>query len=131
MIEQLIEVAKDARTRAYVPYSNFAVGAALLTCEGIMYRAGNIENASYSLCVCAERTVLFKAFSEGDKQFKALAVVADTHEPVSPCGACRQVMLELCEPEMQVILSNMQGKYMETTVQNLLPFAFSREDVSE
>lgn len=131
MIEQLIEAAKDARTRAYVPYSSFAVGAALLTTDGKLYQAGNIENASYSLCICAERTVLFKAFSEGDKQFKALAVAADTHEPVSPCGACRQVLLELCRPKMQVILSNMKGEHMETTVEKLLPFAFSREDVSQ
>lgn len=131
MKDELIAAAKEARDLAYVPYSNFAVGAALLTIEEKLYKAGNIENASYSLCICAERTVLFKAFSEGDKLFKALAVVADTDEPVSPCGACRQVVIELCHPEMPVFLSNLKGQHIETTVAKLLPNAFSREDLSK
>lgn len=130
-MKDLIKAATEARHLAYVPYSNFAVGAALVTTEGKLYKAGNIENASYSLCICAERTALFKAFSEGDNQFRALAVVADTDEPVSPCGACRQVLVELCRPEMPVILSNLHGKLAETTVAELLPNAFSREDLSK
>ncbi len=129
MFQELIAAAKEARKRAYAPYSKFAVGAALLTADGKIYQAGNIENASYSHCMCAERTVLFKAFSEGDKQFKAFAVIADTQEPIAPCGACRQVMLELCEPDLQVILGNMKEEYIETTVQKLLPYPFSRKDL--
>src|SRR4051794_20774524 len=93
-IEQLIEEAKSARERAYVPYSKFGVGAALLTTDGKVYHGCNIENAAYSMCNCAERTALFKAYSEGDRNFAMLAIIADTERPCSPCGACRQVISE-------------------------------------
>lgn len=127
--QQLIEAAKQARERAYVPYSNFKVGAALLTKDGKVYGGCNIENASYGLCNCAERTALFKAYSEGDHEYAMLAVVADTERPVPPCGACRQVIVELCDPNMPVILANMKGDVQETTVKELLPGAFSKEDL--
>ncbi|WP_339172074.1 cytidine deaminase [Anoxybacillus sp. FSL W8-1294] len=125
----LIEAAKQARERAYVPYSMFKVGAALLTKDGKVYGGCNIENASYGLCNCAERTALFKAYSEGDHEYAMLAVVADTERPVPPCGACRQVIVELCDPNMPVILANMKGDVQETTVKELLPGAFLKEDL--
>ncbi|QPC46920.1 cytidine deaminase [Mangrovibacillus cuniculi] len=128
--DQLLEEAKIARERAYVPYSKFKVGAALLTEEGKVYHGCNIENAAYSMCNCAERTALFKAYSEGDTKYTAIAVVADTKRPVPPCGACRQVISELCSPEMKVYLTNLQGAVEELTVAELLPGAFSPEDLT-
>jgi cytidine deaminase len=130
-IAHLIDEAKFAREKAYVPYSKFKVGAALLTTSGKIYHGCNIENAAYSMCNCAERTALFKAYSEGDKQFDTLCVVADTKRPVPPCGACRQVIAELCPADMKVILTNLQGDVEETTVEKLLPGAFSPEDLHE
>ncbi|MFD2679950.1 cytidine deaminase [Bacillus seohaeanensis] len=130
-VEQLIQEARVARDRAYVPYSKFPVGAALLTVDGKVYHGCNIENAGYSMTNCAERTALFKAISEGDKQFKMLAVVADTSRPVSPCGACRQVISELCDQDMKVVLTNLNGDIQELTVNELLPGAFSPEDLNE
>lgn len=129
--EQLIKEAIAAREMAYVPYSKFQVGAALLTKDGKVYRGCNIENASYGMTNCAERTALFKAVSEGDKEFASIAIVADTEGPVSPCGACRQVISELCPKDMKVILTNLQGDVKEWTVADLLPGAFSAEDLNE
>ncbi|TDL77225.1 cytidine deaminase [Neobacillus sp. YX16] len=127
--EKLIEESKKAREKAYVPYSNFQVGAAILTTDGKVYHGCNIENAAYSMCNCAERTALFKAYSEGDRDFKMLAVVADTDRPCSPCGACRQVISELCPSDMKVVLTNLKGDTLEITVAELLPGAFSPEDL--
>ncbi|QII49863.1 cytidine deaminase [Bacillus paralicheniformis] len=129
--QELIAEALKAREFAYVPYSKFKVGAALLTEDGKLYKGCNIENAAYSLCNCAERTALFKAYSEGEKSFKMLAVAADTPGPVSPCGACRQVISELCSANMPVILTNLNGQIKEMTVQELLPGAFSSEDLHD
>lgn len=129
--EKLIEEAKAAREMAYVPYSKFKVGAALLTKDGKIYKGCNIENAAYSMCNCAERTALFKAYSEGEREFEAIAVVADTKRPVPPCGACRQVISELCAGDMKVVLTNLQGNVEELTVANLLPGAFSAEDLND
>jgi cytidine deaminase len=127
----LMEEAKRARELAYAPYSKFKVGAALLTENGDVYKGCNIENAAYSLCNCAERTALFKAYSDGNKQYTALAVVADTDRPVSPCGACRQVISELCPSDMKVYLTNLKGDVAEMTVSELLPGAFTAEDLHE
>ncbi|MGD8189037.1 cytidine deaminase [Brevibacillus ginsengisoli] len=127
--QDLIQQALEARKMAYVPYSKFAVGAALLSESGKVYKGCNIENAAYPLCNCAERTALFKAFSEGDQKYQALAVAADTDQPVPPCGACRQVMVELCPPDMKVILTNLHGDITVTTVKELLPGAFTKEDL--
>ncbi|WP_174730173.1 cytidine deaminase [Mesobacillus harenae] len=127
--EKLIEEAKIARDRAYVPYSKFKVGAALLTDDGTIYHGCNIENAAYSMCNCAERTAIFKAYSDGVKNFKSLTVVADTDRPVPPCGACRQVISELCPKDMKVVLTNLKGDIHELTVEELLPGAFSPEDL--
>ncbi|WP_028399240.1 cytidine deaminase [Ectobacillus panaciterrae] len=130
-IQELIQESIQAREKAYVPYSKFKVGAALLTKDGKVYTGCNIENASYGLTNCAERTALFKAVSEGDLEFSAIAVVADTAGPVPPCGACRQVMVELCKPDTKVYLTNLKGDVQETTVAELLPGAFSSEDLNE
>ncbi|WP_188067837.1 cytidine deaminase [Brevibacillus brevis] len=127
--QSLLAQAIEARKLAYVPYSKFQVGAALLAESGKVYLGGNIENAAYSLCNCAERTALFKAYSEGDRTYMALAVAADTPQAVSPCGACRQVIAELCPPDMPVFLTNLKGDILETTVSALLPGAFTKEDL--
>jgi cytidine deaminase len=129
--EQLITASKEARELAYVPYSKFKVGAALLTKDGKVYKGCNIENAAYSMTNCAERTAIFKAISEADKEFVALAVVADTERPVPPCGACRQVISELCRGDMKVILTNLNGDIQELTVAELLPGAFTAEDLKD
>ncbi|RYL91582.1 cytidine deaminase [Sporolactobacillus sp. THM7-4] len=128
---QLIEAARQAMKGAYVPYSHFHVGAALLTKSGKIFKGFNIENAAYPVCNCAERTAIFKAFSEGEKEYAALAVIAETGRPVPPCGACRQVMSELCPPDMRVILANTSGDVLETTVSELLPGAFQSEDMKK
>ncbi|VEF47760.1 cytidine deaminase [Bacillus freudenreichii] len=129
--EQLVDEAKKAKEMAYVPYSKFPVGAALLSQDGTVYHGCNIENASYGLTNCAERTALFKALSEGAKAFAMLAVTADTDRPVPPCGACRQVIAEHCPKDMPVILTNSKGNKQELTVGDLLPFAFSAGDLNE
>lgn len=129
--QELITEALKARDMAYAPYSKFQVGAALLTKDGKVYRGCNIENAAYSMCNCAERTALFKVVSEGDTEFQMLAVAADTPGPVSPCGACRQVISELCTKDVIVVLTNLQGQIKEMTVEELLPGAFSSEDLHD
>lgn len=130
-VKQLITKAKEARDMAYTPYSNFKVGAAILTEDGEVIKGCNIENAAYSVTLCAERTALFKAYSDGKKKFKAIAVIADTTRPVPPCGSCRQVLSELCSPDMKVYLSNINGEIEETTVEALLPGAFTAEDLDD
>ncbi len=127
--EQLLAESKIAREQAYVPYSKFKVGAALLGANGTVYHGCNIENAGYSMTNCAERTAFFKAVSEGVREFQAIAIVADTPGPCSPCGACRQVMSEFCTPDMPVYLTNLNGDVQETTVGELLPGAFTTEDL--
>ncbi len=119
----LPEQALIAREQAYAPYSQFKVGAALLTKDGKIFHGCNVENASYGLCNCAERTAFFSAIAAGYRahDFKELAVVADTADPISPCGACRQVMLELGGSELLVILSNVEGKTLVTNAASLLP----------
>ncbi len=122
----LLALARSAREQAYAPYSNFLVGAALLTRDGRRFSGCNVENASYGLCNCAERTALFNAIAAGCRpgDFAAIAVVADTDAPVSPCGACRQVMAELCGDAMPVLLANLRGDTEQTSVGALLPGSF-------
>jgi len=125
--QKLMDCAIKARENAYSPYSHFAVGAALLCEDGTLFEGCNIENASYGLTNCAERTAIFKAVSEGHIKFKALAVVADTEGPCAPCGACRQVMAEFKIP--LIILGNLMGNIKIVTIEELLPFSFSECDV--
>ena len=127
-IQKLMDCAIKARENAYSPYSHFAVGAALLCEDGTLYEGCNIENASYGLTNCAERTAIFKAVSEGQIKFKALAVVADTEGPCAPCGACRQVMAEFKIP--LIIMGNLMGNIKIVTIEELLPFSFSECDVT-
>ena len=121
--QKLMDCAIKARENAYSPYSHFAVGAALLCEDGTLFEGCNIENASYGLTNCAERTAIFKAVSEGHTKFKALAVVADTEGPCAPCGACRQVMAEFKIP--LIIMGNLMGNIKIVTIEELLPFSFS------
>ena len=119
----LLALARSAREQAYAPYSHFRVGAALLTRDGRRFGGCNVENASYGLCNCAERTALFNAIAAGCQpgDFAALAVIADTEDPVSPCGACRQVMSELCDGAMPVLMASLSGDTQQSTVAALLP----------
>jgi cytidine deaminase len=122
----LLDLARRARESAYAPYSRFQVGAALQTRDGRHFSGCNVENAAYGLCNCAERTALFSAIAAGCKpgDFSAIAVIADTPEPVTPCGSCRQVLAELCGPDMPVLLANVAGATRQTSVQALLPDGF-------
>lgn len=123
--EALILAAATAREQAYVPYSHYPVGAALLTTGGRVYTGCNIENASYGATCCAERTAIFKAVSEGERQFKAIAVVTESLETGSPCGICRQVMVEFA-PEMPVFMAGPDGRHKMLLVRELLPEAFTQ-----
>lgn len=119
---ELVARATEAREWAYVPYSGFAVGAALLTRSGEVFTGCNVENASHGLTVCAERVAIFNAVSRGQRNFAALAVVADTEGVCSPCGACRQVMAEF--GDFRVIMANVRGDRRSSSVAELLPAAF-------
>ncbi|GGG56323.1 cytidine deaminase [Paenibacillus radicis (ex Gao et al. 2016)] len=123
----LLADAKEAMTRAYTPYSHFQVGAALLDDEGRVHYGCNIENAAYGPTNCAERTALFSAIANGLRpgKFKAIAVIGRTDGPIAPCGVCRQVLVELCPPDMPVVMGNMQGDWAIATVSELLPGAFT------
>lgn len=132
----LIEAALAARQYAYVPYSGFAVGAALLTKSGRVYTGCNIESASYTPSNCAERTAVFKAVSEGEREFSAIAVAAGPvgekvplARYVSPCGVCRQVLREFDKGDMLVILCRDVDDYQVHTLSELLPFSFGEEDM--
>jgi len=124
--EELIALAQEVRRRAYAPYSRFAVGAALLGRSGRVYTACNVENVSYGLSICAERAAVFKAVSEGEREFEALAVVTSCGGP--PCGACRQVLAEF-NYQMPVYVADAEGHYRTLTVEELLPAAFLPEDL--
>ena len=124
--DRLIEEATEAMKRAYAPYSGFRVGAALLARDGKIYSAANVENASSGAAICAERAAMAKAVSEGSREFEALAVVADSQEPVAPCGICRQNLIEFGE-EIKVIMANTRGDAEIATAGELLPRGFKRD----
>lgn len=128
---ELIRLAGEARERAYVPYSRFKVGSALLDAEGRVHLGCNVENAAYGPTNCAERTALFRAIADGaaPRSFRALAVIGDTEAPIAPCGVCRQVMAELCAPDMPVYMANLRGEVAVRTVAELLPGAFTSKDL--
>ena len=123
--ERLVSAARLAREAALAPYSRFKVGAALLCADGTIVTGCNIENASYGLTVCAERVALFKALSEGQRDFRLLAVVIDTGAPTPPCGACRQLVWEYCG-DLPVVLANLTGIIGEHTMKELLPHPFDK-----
>lgn len=126
-MEELIRAAEAARDKAYAPYSKFKVGAAVETKTGRIYTGCNVENASYGLSNCAERTAIFKAISEGERELTRLAVIADSPDPASPCGACRQVIAEF--GIKTIIMCNTKGERREVTLRELLPFAFDKTDL--
>lgn len=128
--DELVKIALKAREKAYVPYSHFKVGAALETKDGRVYEGCNVENASYGLTNCAERTAFFAALADGCRpgDFVKLAVVGQTEDVISPCGACRQVISELAA-DCEIVLANLEGKMLKTNIQNLLPGAFGAKDL--
>ncbi|MFC2948341.1 cytidine deaminase [Virgibacillus sediminis] len=129
--EQLMKEAVNIRAKAYVPYSEFPVGAALLSRSGKLYTGCNIENSAYSVTCCAERVAIFKAISEGETEFTEMAVAADTKRPVPPCGACRQVMSEFFPKDMKIHLANIHGVSRTFAMEELLPFSFQPDDLND
>lgn len=127
--QKLVELAVDAMSRAYVPYSGYRVGAALLCADGTVYQGCNIENASYSPTVCAERTAFFKAVYDGHRDFTAIAVVGGKDGVITgffpPCGVCRQVMREFCRDDFVIYLGGANGEILAKTLPEILPLSFS------
>lgn len=130
-VKNMLRMANEARDRAYAPYSNFRVGACLKGATGAYYLGCNIENAAYSPSNCAERSAMFKAVYEGERQFDAIAIVWDGENPAVPCGVCRQVLAEFCDPEMPVICANRKGEYKLVALGDLLPDAFLPRDLGK
>ncbi len=132
--KELMVAANEARKFAYTPYSHFKVGAALLTKSGKLYTGCNIENSSYTPTVCAERTAVFKAVSEGESDFAVIAVVGGKEEnPLefcSPCGVCRQVLAEFCGEDFRILLGNPE-KFQSYTVDEIFPFSFTKKDLNK
>ena len=133
MYKQLIETAVKAREMAYAPYSRYRVGAALMTKEGKVYTGCNVENASYSPTNCAERTAFFKAVSEGDREFSAIAIVGgregeELSKNCTPCGVCRQVMTEFCDKDFKVILGT-PDEYKVYTLPEVMPLSFTATEL--
>lgn len=135
--KELVSAAISARKMAYTPYSDFKVGAALMTKSGKIYQGCNIENATYTPTNCAERTAFFKAVSEGEREFQCIAIVGGKGEEISgkvcpPCGVCRQVMMEFCEPQnFKIILVKSPDEWEVYTLRELLPLGFSPANLSE
>lgn len=125
--DELFNHAMAARERAYVPYSGFRVGAAIRLKNGQVITGCNVENASYGLTNCAERTAIFSMIAQGFRDVQEIAVVAEGEHPVAPCGACRQVLAEFCPAATRVTLYNTAGQSLVMSVSDLLPFAFSKE----
>jgi cytidine deaminase len=126
--DALIEAAKRAREHAHAKFSNFKVGAALRAASGRIYGGCNVENATYGLTVCAERVAIFKAISEGERKFNAIAVVTDTDALTPPCGACRQLIWEFCG-DVPVIMSNLKGKTETIRMSQLFPKPFDASNL--
>ena len=129
--EELVKKAIEARRLSYSPYSHFAVGAVVISKDGQVFEGANVENSSYPLCMCAERNALYNAYMHGYKKedLSALALAADTDGPCSPCGACRQVISELLPKSAPIYMANLKGAIQETSIEELLPYAFSEDDL--
>lgn len=130
-IDSLLEKAIDIREKSYSPYSNFPVGAALLTVTGKVFTGCNIENAAFPVSCCAERVAIFSAIAAGETEFKEIVVVADTNGPVSPCGSCRQVMSEFFDAETNIHLANLKNDIKTISMEELLPFSFKPKDLMD
>lgn len=131
--KRIIEAALKARELSYSPYSKFKVGASVLLNDGTIVMGSNIENVSYGLSMCAERTALYTVYNKGYKKedIKAIAVASDSNNFISPCGACRQVIIELVDKDCPIYLLNNKGEYKEVKVKDLLPFAFKEGDLND
>lgn len=125
--EELAQKAIEAKSKGLPTYSNFHVGAALLTESGKIYLGANIETSSYSLTICAERTAVFQAILDGERKFDSIAIASDSEDFCPPCGACRQVLLDLCGKDLKVILVNQKGELKTFILNELIPFSFSGE----
>ena len=128
-LQHMLSLACAARERAYVPYSCFRVGACLRASSGLYYMGCNIENAAYTPTNCAERTAMFTAVYQGERSFDAIAIACSGDRPAYPCGVCRQVLAEFCNPEMPVIVCNAAGEAEQCTLGDLLPHSFGRTDL--
>lgn len=127
MYNKLILQAEEAKKKSYSPYSNFRVGAALLTNDGKIFKGTNIESASYSLTICAERVAVFDAILKGKRNFKAIAITSDMNDFISPCGACRQVLYEHCGGDLDVIMTNKKLESKTVKLKDLLPYSFEKD----
>jgi cytidine deaminase len=128
-LQELIEIAKTARLHSIAPFSSFLVGAAVRTAAGKVYTGCNVESASYGLTVCGERVAIWKALSEGERDFVELAIVADTESLTPPCGTCRQIIWEFAK-HAKIILANLKGETQECSIKELLPRAFDARFLS-
>ncbi|MCF6159601.1 MAG: cytidine deaminase [wastewater metagenome] len=128
---ELMKIALEARKNAYAPYSGFKVGAALLARNGKIYTGCNAEISTYSNTICAERSAVFKAVSEGERTFEAIAITAGTDDYIYPCGICRQVFAEFCDNDFKIICTNAQHKYEVYTLGELLPKAFKLKNYND
>lgn len=129
--EQVVQAAIEARSRAYAPYSNYSVGAAVLATSGRIYQGCNIENASYGLTICAERVALSSAVAAGEKAFELLVVAGGAEKPGMPCGACRQFIVEWTTPDFPVIVVSASGQRIELSIAELMPYAFDPTSLQE
>lgn len=130
-IKKMLRLAAEAREKAYAPYSGFRVGACLKTGSGAYYLGCNIENAAFTPTNCAERTAMFKAVYDGERDFEAIAVISDGVDHVAPCGVCRQVLAEFCPQDMPVICADRDGNYVVHELRELLPMSFTKKDIDE
>lgn len=132
-VEELINEAKKARELAYARYSNFKVGAVIECKDGTLIYGANIENAAYGESLCAERNAIFQAYLKGYRKedYLQLCIIADTEDITSPCGSCRQVLNELYSPTAPIYCCNLKGKYLKTTIKELLPYSFDEESLNK
>ena len=124
---ELIQIARKVKKNSYSPYSKFRVGAVLVTNEGNLYSGVNVENSSYGLTNCAERTAVFSAVSDGERNFKTIVLVSDAEDFIPPCGACRQVLMEVCGKDLEVVMSNSDNEIRILKLEDLLPLSFNKE----
>ncbi len=130
--DQLIALAKDARERAYAPYSNYNVGCAIVTADGAVFTGANVENASYGLCICAERNAIAAAVCQGHRDLQTVAIVTQSSPPAAPCGLCRQTINEFCHvpSELRIILVNLKDERRDFSLAELLPHGFRGEHIT-
>ena len=123
---ELLQIANKVKLNSYSPYSKFRVGAVVVTDEGTLYSGVNVENASYGLTNCAERTAIFNAVSSGERKFKTIVLVSDSEDFITPCGACRQVLMEICGKDLEVVMSNIDNEIRILKLEELLPLSFNK-----